>query len=214
MPRPVPTPLYHFTPIGHLATIIERGLLCDRQAVALSLQSVDVGNRGIKAQRRRRAVLAAPRGVVADYVPFYFAPRSPMMSAIHHGNVPEYTGGTESLVYLMTSVERLVALSLHLVFTDRNAVLGHAHHTTEVDELDTLIDWQLMRARMWHNTAEEPDRRERRMAECLVHCQVPWQAIEHVVTRSRARADEARATLARFSQTAAVVRTEPDWYFT
>ena len=147
MPRPVPTPLYHFTPIGHLATIIERGLLCDMQAVGSGLQSIDVGNRSIKAQRRCRAVLAGPRGVVADYAPFYFAPRSPMMYAIHRGNVPEYTGGTESLVYLVTSVDRLVELGLHLVFTDRNAVLKHAHHTTEVDELDTLIDWQLMQDR-------------------------------------------------------------------
>lgn len=74
MPRPVPAPLYHFTPIGHLATIIERGPLCDRQAAGSGLQSIDVGNRGIKDQRRRRAVQAGPRSVVADYVPFYFAP--------------------------------------------------------------------------------------------------------------------------------------------
>lgn len=140
MLRPVPTPLYHFTPIDHLATIIERGLLCDTQAAALGLQSIDVGNRGIKAQRRSRAVRAGPRGMVADYAPFYFAPRSPMMSAIHHGRVPEYMGGTESLVYLVTSVEQLMGLGLSLVFTDRNAVLGHAHHTTDPAELEEIID--------------------------------------------------------------------------
>ncbi|MGH3867174.1 MAG: DarT ssDNA thymidine ADP-ribosyltransferase family protein [Pseudonocardiaceae bacterium] len=49
MPRPVPTPLYHFTPIHHLASIIERGLLCDTGAAAGPL-AVEVGNRGIKEQ--------------------------------------------------------------------------------------------------------------------------------------------------------------------
>ena len=96
MPRPVHTPFYHFTPIHHLVSIIERGLRCD--GTAAGLLAVEVGNRGIKERRRRRAVPVGGRGVVADYVPFYFAPRSPMLYAIAMGNVPEYTGGTDPLV--------------------------------------------------------------------------------------------------------------------
>lgn len=211
MPRPVPTLLYHFTPIHHLASIIERGLLCDTSAAAGPL-AVEVGNRGIKEQRRRRAVPVGPRGVVADYVPFYFAPRSPMLYAIKMGNVPEYTGGMDPLVYLGTTVDRLVKLGLPMLFTDRNAVLETACFTHNLADLYALIDWPLMRARMWNNTPGEPDRRERRMAECLVHRQVPWRAIEYVAARTPARAAEARATLARFSQ-GIEVRTKHDWYF-
>ncbi|MGH3873529.1 MAG: type II toxin-antitoxin system toxin DNA ADP-ribosyl transferase DarT [Pseudonocardiaceae bacterium] len=211
MPRPVPTPLYHFTPIHHLASIIEHGLLCDSR-VAAGLLAVEVGNRGIKEQRRRRAVPVGPCGMVADYVPFYFAPRSPMLYAVAKGNVPEYTGGMDPLVYLITTADRLAELGLPMLFTDRNAVLETARFTRDPAGLDALIDWPLMRARMWHNTPSEPDRRERRMAECLVHRQVPWQAIEYVAARTPARAAQARATLARFSQGAAV-RTRRDWYF-
>lgn len=61
MPGPVPTPLYHFTAIHHLESITEHGLLCDTTAAAGSL-AVEVGNRGIKEQRRRRAVPVCPRG--------------------------------------------------------------------------------------------------------------------------------------------------------
>lgn len=211
MPRPVPTQLYHFTPIHHLASIIERGLLCDASAAAGPL-AVEVGNRGIKERRRRRAVPVAPRGVVADYVPFYFAPRSPMLYAITKGNVPEYTGGIDALVYLVTTTDRLTELGLPMLFTDRNAVLAATHFTPSLADLDTLIDWPLMRATMWNNTLSEPDRMERRMAECLVRHQVPWRAIEYVAARTPARAAEARATLARFSQSIAV-RTKRDWYF-
>jgi len=211
VPRPVPTPLYHFTPIHHLASIIEHGVLCDTGTAAGRL-AVEVGNRGIKERRRRRVVLVGPRGVVADYVPFYFAPRSPMLYAIAMGNVPEYTGGMDPLVYLVTTAGRLAKLGLPILFTDRNAVLETAHFTQDPADLDALIDWPLMRAKMWNNTPGEPDRRERRMAECLVHRQVPWRAIEYVATFSPARAAEAQATLARFSQGVAV-RTRRDWYF-
>ncbi|MEO7196441.1 MAG: DUF4433 domain-containing protein [Pseudonocardiaceae bacterium] len=211
MPRPVPTWLYHFTPIHHLASIIERGLLCDTGAAADPL-AVEVGNRGIKERRRRRAVPVDPRGVVADYVPFYFAPRSPMLYAIAMGNVPEYTGGMDPLVYLVTTADRLAELGLPMLFTDRNAVLETVRFTHDLADLDAWIDWPLMRAKMWNNTPSEPDRRERRMAECLVHRQVPWWAIEYVVARTPARAAEARATLARFSQGSAV-QTRPAWYF-
>jgi hypothetical protein len=209
--RPVPTLLYHFTPIHHLASIIEHGLRCDNDAAG-GLLAVEVGNRDIKEQRRRRAVPVGPRGVVADYVPFYFAPRSPMLYAIARGNVPEYTGGVDLLVYLVTTADRLGQLGLPMLFTDRNAVLKTAHFTSSLADLDTVIDWPLMRATMWNNTPSEPDRRERRMAECLVHRQVPWWAIEYVAARTPARAIEAQATLARFSQGIAV-RTRRDWYF-
>jgi hypothetical protein len=211
VPRPVPTPLYHFTSIHHLDSIIERGLLCDNGAAA-GLLAVEVGNRGIKERRRRRAVPVGPRGVVADYVPFYFAPRSPMLYSIAMGNVPEYSGGMDPLVYLVTTADRLVELGLPMLFTDRNAVLETAYFTRDLADLDAVIDWSLMRARMWNNTSDEPDRRERRMAECLVHRQVPWRAITYVAARTPARAAEARATVARFSQGIAV-RTKRDWYF-
>lgn len=83
--------------------------------------------------------------MVADYVPFYFAPRSPMLFALAMGNVPEYTGGMDPLVYLVTTAERLVHLGLPVLFTDRNAVLKTARFAHDLSDLDTLIDWSLMR---------------------------------------------------------------------
>src|SRR5450631_276070 len=106
MSRPVPTTVLHFTHVNHLASIVEHGLAADSVAQAASLLEVEVGNVGIKQARHDRAVPIAPFGVVADYVPFYFAPQSPMMSAIKHGNVPTYAGGCDDLVYLVTTAER------------------------------------------------------------------------------------------------------------
>lgn len=98
---------------------------------------------------------------MADYAPFYFAPRSPMMYAIEKRNVPTYSSGCDHIVYLVTTVEQLVEMGLAVVFTDRNAVLAVASFTADIDRLDSLVDWSLMMAKWWYNTPEEPDRRER-----------------------------------------------------
>lgn len=70
-----------------------------------------------------------------------------------------------------------------------------------------------MEGRIWRNTDAEPDRVERRMAECLVHRRVPWEAIMCVATCTPTRTEEAQRTLARFGQ-GVPVRTERNWYFT
>lgn len=187
MPRPDPTKLYHFTRVEHLVTIVESGMLCDRQAQAQGLLSIEVGNVGIKARRAERAVLVPPGGSVADYVPFYFAPRSPMMYAISRGNVPGYTQGTGRLIYLATTVESLLEAGLDPVITDRNAVLDYSAFIQLRDEepIDGFVDWDLMDEQFWFDTETYPDRRERRMAECLVPGAVPWEAIQFVGARSK-----------------------------
>lgn len=208
MPRPSRTRLLHFTHVSHLGTVAARGLLCDTGAGEVI--ATEVGNRGIKDQRRRRPVEVGAGGVVADYVPFYFAPRSPMLSAIHHGRVPEYTEGQDPIVYLVTSVERLIELGLAPVFTDRNPALAVAEMSTDLSSLDDL--WELMEATWWNNTPEDPERRERRMAECLVHQRVPWEAFAGVVTRTEARRTEAEGLLASVG-VSTTVESRAEWYF-
>jgi ssDNA thymidine ADP-ribosyltransferase, DarT len=109
-----------------------------------------------------------------------------MMSAISKGRVPEYDSVVTDLVYLVTTTQTLAHLGATMVCTDRNAVLSVAAFRPEA-ECDGLVDWGLMEATWWNNTPEEPDRRERRMAECLVHQTVPWDGIRAIVTYGETR---------------------------
>lgn len=214
MPRPLPTPVFHFTRVEHLGTIPASGLLCDSLAQANGLLTIEVGDAGIKARRARRAVPVFPGGFVGDYAPFYFAPRSPMMYSIAAGNVPTYADGTDHIAYLVTTLERLQELGLNVLLTDRNAVLSYTDFARLADgePADDFVDWPLMRERYWYDTPEYPDRKERRMAECLVHQVVPWEAFTDVVLKSEAVAATVRAFLTE-SGHAQSVSVRPDWYF-
>lgn len=207
--RPRPTWVLHFTHISHLGTILASGLMCDTVARDGYL-SHEAGNPDIKAGRRQRQVDISPGGCVGDYVPFYFAPRSPMMSAISNGRVPAFGTDVTALIYLVTTTEALVDLGLTVLATDRNAKLDLAEFRPEAD-CDDLVDWDLMMERYWANTLQDPDRRERRMAECLVHQRVPFEAFHEIVVYGDAQASDVRAVLTEH-QRPIPVHVRPRWY--
>lgn len=202
----------HFTHVEHLSTVVEHGLMSDAGVHDAAMLSVEVGNLGIKDQRRHRAVPVQPPGAVSDFVPFYFGPRSPMMYAIAQGNVPSYQGGTSRLIYLVTTLDRLHELGYGPILTDRNAALEYAAYR-EFDPSDPIddgfIDWELMEARYWNDF---DDGRERRMAECLVRDMVPWEAFIGVVAQNDVVAQEAKLIAAGLG-VEIDVRVRPQWYF-
>ncbi|MEZ5231302.1 MAG: DUF4433 domain-containing protein [Acidimicrobiales bacterium] len=207
----MPTLLYHFTHISNLPSIRAQGLACDSEAQDALLR-VEAGKPSIKEQRRRKAVSAAPHGCVADYVPFYYGTRSPMMFVIGKGQVETYQEGLDPLVYLVTSVERLLELGHSLVYTDGNATTHVTRFVNELTELDRLVDWPLIKAKYWANTPEDGDRMRRRAAECLARGPVPWHAFTDIAVRSAARKAEVEASVTHPVATASV-RVQPDWYY-
>lgn len=204
--------LFHFTHISNLASIAQDGLCCDSDVTSSGRPFTEVGNQEIKERRRSRRVPIPPGGSVADFVPFYFAARSPMLYSIHMGNVETYTGGQDEVVYLTTSIDELAQYQLPFVFTDRNAALDFAQFGDDPADLDHYVDWDLMEAQMWRNSPSDPDRRERRMAELLVHHVVPWSAISMVATRNKSASRQAANELTTVGADTPV-NAKPEWYF-
>ena len=101
---------------------------------------------------------------------------------------------------------------LRFVFTDRNAALGLARYGDDLQDLDGYLDWELMEGLMWYDTAEEPDRMERRMAEFLVHGHVPRSAFVGVAARDDEKCQEAEHELSSVG-IEIPVRPRPSWYF-
>ncbi|MCD0451180.1 DUF4433 domain-containing protein [Actinocorallia sp. API 0066] len=199
----------HFTPLENLAGIVASGLLADNFRPP-GVQ--ECGMPSIKGNRRRRAVPLAPHGVVADYVPFYFAEKSPMLNSIVKGGVPTYQGTESELIYLVSRVSKIEEHGRRWLATDRNAVLRTARFVDDRSRLPHHIDWDVMEARYWYNTADDGSRKERRMAELLVHEHVPWEAFVCLAACCGRRADEVeRIAAASGHRPSVYVRTH--WYF-
>jgi hypothetical protein len=206
-------PVMHFTHVSNLPGILDAGCLqadsvVDRRA-ALRVEAADLG---IKAGRKQIPILVPPYGRVADYVPFYLAPRSPMLFKLARGGVPTYTEGQDPLIYLVSTAEALSAAGLRCLFSDGNCAAAVTQVFNDLSLLDSAVDWEVMRAQMWKNTAEDPDRMRRRMAEFLVHTRVPVDHLAGIAVRTESMMGQVNETLTAHG-VALPVRVRPSWYY-
>lgn len=201
-------PIYHITPVDNLSGIIKKGgLYCDRDAKRINF--VSIGHRHIKERRENKKVPKGPGGVVSDYVPFYFAPRSPMLFVIYKGGVEGYTGGQGPIIHLCSSTEAVSAAGLDWVFTEGQAAMGYTDFFDDLDDLDE-IDWPLMQSKYWHDTNDYPDRCRRRQAEFLVHKFFPWELVSEIGVCNTATAEKVNKILHGNGPT---VTVKQGWYY-
>jgi len=209
----VPLPIYHITPIDNLESILSAGRLLAYNAMrAAKTQYTNIAYENIQDRRARIRVPCGAGGVLHDYVPFYFAPRSSMLYTINRGNVPNYTQGQEAVIHLVSHVEDIDARGdLDFVFTDGHAVM---EFTTFFDELNYLdnIDWDVMESRYWRDTNEDNDRKRRRQAEFLVRNFFPWELIIKIGFINSTIKAKTENILQNFTHKPSVIVPE-NWYY-
>ncbi|PZG00859.1 type II toxin-antitoxin system toxin DNA ADP-ribosyl transferase DarT [Micromonospora deserti] len=214
--QPKPTLIMHFTHIDNLPAVLKAGRLFSDGSVGPQL-ATNVGAAEIKARRRERRVPCPPGGVVADYVPFYFAPRSPMMFRIacdhRDGKSGCYPGGDDPLVYLVSSVERVSDAGREWVASDGNCAVGLTSFSASLDELATLVDWPLLRAKVWKDIPEDMDRMRRRAAEFLVHREFPLDLLAGYAVRTEERREQVRQVFRDAGMIEPYVSVRPNWYY-
>lgn len=195
-------PIFHFTNIQNLESIVEEGLRCDNSGAGF----VRISHPQITQRRSHRPVPVRPWGFVGDYAPFYFAARSPMLFAIHKGNVPQYEMGQANIIYIQTRIRNVIEANMRWVASDRNAVLDDAQFGNSLAWLRKNINWNLMAAPNWAGLVPQ------RMAEFLIRPEVPWSAIRGVATRTVDELDSVNAILRRCG-VKTPTRVIPGWYF-
>ena len=179
---------YHFTSIENLESIIDNGIFSTNQKIARGIVHVNVAEEGIQ---RRRALMQVPGTngrCVHDYVPFYFAKKTPMQLAVlHKKNVDQ-----QFIIYLSVSI-----LSLEI---RPDAYFTNASANTEIppnffrgnnqsQQLD-LLDWQTIDSNRWKY--DDDDQKHRKMAELLLSDHVPLCEINQITTWNRSISDGVR----------------------
>jgi hypothetical protein len=158
-----------------------------------------------------RRVPLAPNGTLGDYVPFYFAPRSPMLYAINSGFVEGYDEGQAPVIYLISSVEAVNATGRRWLFTEGHAEIAYTDYFNDLRHLNK-IDWRVMKSKFWNDTDEDPDRKRKRQAEFLVHEFFPWEAVQHVAVYTEMMKRQVKDILGD-GKHARTVRIERSWYY-
>jgi hypothetical protein len=208
--------LYHFTHIDNIAAIFGSGYLSCDAVSRRGLTRTEVGDPEIKESRRRRPIPVGPGGQVGDYVPFYFAPRSPMMYRIacdHRDAIGgRYRGGDQPLVYLLTTTQAVIDAELAWAATDGNAANATTEFTSDPATLEGIVDWQLMKAERWSNTQDDPDRQRRRMAEFLIHDRVPTALLQWLAVYSEGHVSQLREQLDDQRLVDRII-VRPHWYY-
>lgn len=153
----------------------------------------------------------AAKGTLADYVPFYFANRSPMLGSIHGGHVKGYDGGQGDVVYLTSTAQSVAQGDRQWCFTDGHAVMRFSRFFDDLDDL-AQVDWEVINHWSWQNREDDPDRKRRKQAEFLVYNSFPWHWTESMGVIDRATARRVQDILADCDHKPRI-RVEKKWYY-
>jgi|SRR5215218_1829987 len=90
--------IFRATHRSNLPWVLANGLH-SRSSVRQDPNFVAIGNTEVIARRQKREVPIPPGGDLADYIPFYFTPYSPMLLNIKTGYVASSSGPTTRLSF-------------------------------------------------------------------------------------------------------------------
>jgi hypothetical protein len=202
--------IMHFTHIDNLPAIAAAGeLVADSILKQQGTEVRECADQQIKSNRRAIDVQVAPGGKVGQYVPFYFAARSPMLYKIAKGSVPTFTGPQSELIYFVSTFRRVHAAGLRWFGSDGNCAAAVTTHCNDWATLEEIVDWPLMAEQWWNNTETDGDRMRRRMAELLVFERFPLSVLAGIVVMT----DEMSTRAASHVGPTTTVRVRPGWYY-
>ena len=201
-----------FTHLDNLDAVLNAGALrCDKSVRASGSLVTETADPSVK-QRRRSVSVPGSDGVLADYVPFYFAPRSPMLLRVATGRVPNYSDGQNPIVFFVVDIDRVIQAGHVVTATDGHPVSPFTKFLLNRSAMESEIDWELMGLQFWNVTTDDGDRERRRQAEFLVRGEVQLSEILGLAVRNEAAATAVGLLTNRHS-VSLPVRVRPSFYY-
>jgi ssDNA thymidine ADP-ribosyltransferase, DarT len=112
--------VFHITAIDNLKSIADKGAIVSKNCIAeAGLTASDIAYEEVQGLRAAKLIQEGPKGSLSNhvgsggtlhnYVPFYFAPRSPMLFAINNGNVAGCDYRQDDIVHLVSNAQAIRA---------------------------------------------------------------------------------------------------------
>jgi hypothetical protein len=203
--------IFRITHRDNLRWILANGLRCQSSGMT-DPDFVSIGNPELINVRRQRVVPIPPGGTLADYIPFYFTPYTPMLLNIKTGYGGIQQRRNEEIVVLVSSLSELKRRGITYLFTDRHAKLTAATFLDDDAKLAEAVDFDLLQRRDFQRDPERPDKVERYQAEALAYQHVPVAAILGVGCYTSAIKSELEATCSDAGLSVKIVH-RAEWYF-
>lgn len=205
-------PIYHITHVDNVFDILSSGrLLSNDRLVDNKVKYINLAHHNIQDRRKETLVPCGMKGNLHDYIPFYFAPRSPMLYAIHKGMLDGYSGSQNEVVYWVTRINKVVEHKLPFVFTDGHGTMAMTSFYDHTHDLEK-VDWDVMKSRYWNDTEDDPDRKRRRQAEFLIHQACPISSLLGIVVKTDKTLEKVKALIESAKLELEVIE-KPNWYF-
>lgn len=202
---------YRITHINNLPLLLQNGIVNKHHPNASSAY-IEIGNPEIIDVRSDTPVKIDGYGMIGDYVPFYFTPKSIMLYNIitgyWHPVVPKRD--KSEILVIRCLIEELVRLPTWF-FTDGQANKNFTKHFNNL-ELLSEIDWTCIQNSNFKNDSGDPDRSRKYQAEFLVHQEVPIDCIESLNVYNQQAADVV-ADMLNNNNSNLAVHIQPQYFF-
>jgi ssDNA thymidine ADP-ribosyltransferase, DarT len=164
--------VYHFSHIDNLPGLLRHGFLSNNHP-KFPKKYRSIAAAGIQERRAQMVVPCGPGGCVHDYVPLYFGSISPMLlGVVNAKNIDQF-----DILYFEFPIA--LANRADAVFTDASANTAvPPNFYTDPADLSQL-DWTAINSLKWGNI--DDGFRHQRMAELLIHGQLPVTAASRCV---------------------------------
>lgn len=199
--------VFHITHFDNLSSIIQGGgLWSDTQRINQNLNHTNIGYNHIKSRRLNHPVLVAGGGMIGQYVPFNFCPRSVMLYVVGQGH-SEYNNGQTEVIHLVTDVNNVRHYNRYCFFTDIHADL---YYSQQFDDFNCLseLNWSAIQSRDWRDSQIKVCKQ----AEFLAMNHVPWHAITEIGVINQDVANRVIYLISHFEHQP-LVKVKPQWYY-
>ncbi len=145
-----------------------------------------------------------------EYIPFYFAARTPMLYVIQNGYNLVAPMAPEDIVYLISSVQKIIELNLDFIFTDGHALdsFSTQYSQADIENIDNILDKKAIKARYWKDE-NDLDLKRRKEAEFLVLGDIAPSANLGYIVYNQA----AKEKILNFGVGETKIYIKPNYYF-